>query len=169
MYILGKTQFTTNYAIRFSSSGIEQGEHRWSHHGFATIYNSSTSGARIDEYPNYITMSQEEKSYAWSLRTRAYGSMTRVDVSKLAPTPNVFYTYEIQRDASASVIFMSNNAVQGTISTNVPKESMGAMFGVDNGGTRLYSVTVIDWVIVHKYVYPEPAQSTWGSQETAPA
>jgi hypothetical protein len=169
MYILGKTPFPANYAIRFSSSVIEQGDYRWSHHGFATIYNSSSSGARIDEYPNYITMSQEEMSYAWSLRARAYGSTTRVDVSKLAPAPNVFYTYEIQRNASTNVIFLSNGAVQGTISTNVPKESMGAMFGVDNGGTKLYSVTVIDWVVMHKFVYPEPLQGAWGTQESAPA
>jgi hypothetical protein len=168
MYILARAQFPDNYAIRFRSSVIEQGDYRWSHHGFGTIYNSSTSGGRIDEFPNYITMSQEEMSYAWSLRTRAYGNTTRVDVSKFAPNSNVLYTYEIQRNAANSVIFRCNETTQGTVTTNIPTENMGAMFGVDNGGTKLYSVTVIDWVFMHKYVSPEPLQAGWGQQETAP-
>ena len=167
-YILGKTSVDTNYSIRFRSLVIEQGQDRWTHHGFATIYNSSQDGGRIDEFPNYITMSQESMFYAWSLRTRAYSHTTRVDISSDAPAKETFYTYEIQRNGTANVLFNCNNVYQGNISTNVPSVNMGAMFAADNAGSPLFSATVIDWVIIRKYVATEPSQGTWGIEETSP-
>ena len=167
IYIMGKTLFDTNYAIRFRSLVIEQGVDRWTHHGLATIYNSSNSGGRIDEYPNYITMSQESCFYAWTLRTRVYSETTRVDISNNQPEKLVFYTYEIQRNGSTNVIFNCDDQYQGSID-KVSTEKMGAMFGADSAGSPLYSVTVIDWVFMHKYVANEPVQGVWGAEESAP-
>jgi hypothetical protein len=167
IYILGNTLVGTNYSIRFSSLVIEQGADRWTHHGFATIFNSSDNqGGRIDEYPNYITASQESTYYAWSLRTRAYTNTTRVDISNLEPNVGTFYTYEIQRNGTTSVILTCDDAYQASISTNVPSVNLGALFGADNAGSPLYSVTVIDWVILRKYVANEPLQGAWGTEES---
>jgi hypothetical protein len=167
IYILGKTQFGTNYAVRFSSMVIEQGEFRWTHHGFATIYNASdNSGGRIDEYPNYVTASQEATYYGWSFRSRAFQNTSRLDLSSHAPAVGVYYTYEIQRNGTTNDILKCNDVFQGSLSTNIPTVNMGAMFSVDHGDGILYSVTAMDWVFIHKYVADEPVQGTWGNIET---
>jgi hypothetical protein len=167
IYILGKTSVGTNYAVRFSSFVIEQGEYRYTHHGFATIFNSSDSTfGRIDEYPNYITASQESIFHAWSLRTRSDSNTSRLDLSNNAPVVGAFCTYEIQRNGSTNVLLTSNDVFQGTLNTNVPTIKMNAMFSADNGGSNLYSVTAVDWVIIRKYVVDEPLQGPWGVQET---
>lgn len=168
IYILGNTLVGTNYSIRFRSLVIEQGQDRWTHHGFATIYNASTDGGRIDEYPNYITMSQESVFYAWSLRTRTYAETTRVDISNNEPAKEVFYTFEIERNGTTNVIFNCNDIYQGSIN-NAPTKKMGAMFGADSAGSPLFSVTVIDWVFIRKYVANEPLQGIWGAEEAAPS
>jgi hypothetical protein len=49
---------------------------------------------------------------------------------------------------------------------NVPSVTMGALFGADNAGSPLYSVTVIDWVIIRKYIANEPLQVAWGTEES---
>jgi hypothetical protein len=170
IYLLGKTLVSTNYSMRFRSLVIEQGQDRWTHHGFATIYNSSNNeGGRIDEYPNYIAMSQESMDYAWSFRTRAYSNNTRVDMSNHEPKVETFYTYEIQRNGTTNVLFNCDNVNQGSISTNVPLTNMGAMFSADNAGSPLYSVTVIDWVFIRKYVATEPSQGAWSTEENSPS
>ncbi|MCW4003202.1 MAG: DUF2341 domain-containing protein [Candidatus Bathyarchaeota archaeon] len=166
IYIIGKTLVGTNYAVRFRSLVIEQADYRWTHHGFATIYNSTGTGGRIDEYPNYITASQEATFYAWSFRSRAYSNTSRLDLSNFAPQVETFYTYEIQRNGSTNVLLKSNDIFQGSVSTNVSEEQMGAMFSADNGGSNLYAVTVVDWVVIRKYTANEPAQSAWGAEET---
>ena len=167
IYLLGRSQFGTNYAVRFRSLVIEQGDLRWTHHGFATIYNDSDkSGARIDEYPNYITASQEAQFYAWSLRTRAFQNTSRLDLSSSAPAVNTYYTYEIQRNGTTNAILECNDVFQGSLGTNVPTIDMGAMFSADNGDSTLYSVTAVDWVVIHKYVANEPVQGAWGITES---
>ena len=167
IYILGKTLVGTNYSVRFSSLVIEQGDYRWTHHGFATIFNgSSNTIGRIDEFPNYISASQEAAYYAWSLRIRAYSNTSRLDLSNDAPAVGNFYTYEIQRNGSTNVLLNSNDVLQGSLSTNIPTVNMGAMFSADNGGSSLYSVTAMDWVIIRKYVANEPLQGVWGIQES---
>lgn len=167
IYILGKTLVGTDYSIRFRSLVIEQGCSRWTHHGFATIYNDSdNSGGRIDEFPNYITASQEATYYAWTLRTTAYGNTTRLDLSNDTPAAGVFYTYEIQRNGTTNVVLNCNDVLQGTISTNIPTVNMGAMFSADSAGSTLYSVTVVDWVFIHKSIANEPQQGNWNAEET---
>lgn len=167
IYLLGKTLVGTNYSIQFRSLVIEQGEYRWTHHGFATIYNASdNTGGRIDEFPNYITASQEAIYYAWSLRTRAYSNTSRLDLSNDAPAVATFYNYEIQRNGTTNVLLNCNNALQGSISTNIPTINMGAMLSADNAGSTLYSVTVIDWVFIRKSIANEPQQGIWNTEET---
>lgn len=166
IYLIGKTLVGTNYAVRFRSFVIEQGDYRWTHHGFATIHNSSDTGARIDEYPNYITASQEATFYAWTLRSRAYSNTSRLDLSNLAPQVGTFYTYEIQRNGTTNVLLKSNDALQGVINTNFSMENMGAMFSADNGNSTLYSVTVVDWVIVRKCIANEPLHGTWELEQS---
>ena len=167
IYILGKILVDTNYSVRFSSLVIEQGEFRYTHHGFATIFNDSdNTGGRIDEFPNYITASQEAGYYAWSFRARGYSNTSRLDLSNNAPDVGAFYTYEIQRNGSTNVLLNSNDVLQGSLNTNIPTIKMGAMFSADNGGSSLYSVTVMDWVIIRKYAANEPLQGAWGIQES---
>ena len=167
IYLIGKNQFGMNYSVRFRSLVIEQGYDRWTHHGFATIFNSSDNGyGRIDEYPNYITASQEATYYAWSLRTREYSNTSRLDLSNDAPAVGVFYTYEIQRNATTNTVLTCNDVLQGTLSTNVPTINMGAMFSADNAASNLYSVTVIDWVLIRKTVAIEPQNGAWSAAET---
>ncbi len=165
IYLMGRQQFGTNYAIRFSSSVIEQGDSVWTHHGLASIYSDQNkSSARIDEFPNYITASQESKYYAWDLKTRADGQTSRTDLSSDAPVAGQFNTYEIERNAAANVRLTCNDALQGTINADIPTVNMGAMFSADNDGSQAYSQTVIDWVLIRKYVADEPLQGAWGPQ-----
>lgn len=165
--MLGKKLVGTNYAVRYRSLVIEQGQYRWTHHGFSSIYNSSNSDfGRIDEFPNYIIMSQESSNYAWTWRTRAYSNTTRVDKSNQTPDKETFYTYEIQRNATTNVLFNRNNIYQGSIDTNIPTVNLGATFAADNAGSILFSVTVIDWVIIRKFVATEPLQGSWSAEET---
>ncbi|MCW4000976.1 MAG: DUF2341 domain-containing protein [Candidatus Bathyarchaeota archaeon] len=166
IYLLGNQQFDVNYSIRFNSMVIEQGDHRWTHHGFATIYNDSKVWGRIDEYPNYITASQEATYYAWALKTRSYQNTSRTDLSNMAPAVGQYFTFEIQRNASTNAILTCNGQLEGTVSTNVSAEPMGAMFSADNTGSYLYSVTAVDWVVIRKYVATEPQHAAWGTAET---
>ncbi len=166
IYIHGKTFVETNFSIRFRSFMIERGYERWTHHGFATIYNTSDKqGGRTDEYPNYITISQEAQYYAWTYRNRAHFNTTRLDMSSKAPAASTFYIHEIQRNGTTNVLFNCNEAYQASIGTNVPTVTMSAMFSADNAGTLLYSVTAIDWVFIRKFVANEPQHGNWGTQE----
>jgi hypothetical protein len=146
---------------------IEQGNERWTHHGFGTIYNTTDKqGGRTDEYPNYALVSQEAQFYAWTFRNKANFKATRIDMSSKAPAAATLCTYEIQRNGTTNVLFYCNDTLQATISTNVPTVAMGAVFSADNAGLKLYSVTSIDWVLIRKFISNEPQHDIWGEQET---
>lgn len=167
IYLHGKTLVESNYSLRFHFFVIEQGNERWTHHGFGTIYNTSNKqGGRTDEYPNYALVSQEAQYYAWTFRNKANFKATRIDMSSKAPAAATLCTYEIQRNGTTNVLFYCNDALQATISTNVPTVAMGAVFSADNAGLKLYSVTSIDWVLIRKFISNEPQHDIWGEQET---
>jgi hypothetical protein len=173
-YMRGNVGFGVNYSIRFSSLIYDQAFYRWTHHGFgdSTPFTTSVAEAGSDkgmvilnDFADFISMSQETINYTWSYRTKSDGNLTRIDMSNNAPTPGELSTFEIQRLGESKVAFYQNGNFEGTTTANVPTVNMRAMFAVDNSGHEQTAVTSIDWVIIRKCISQEPSSSVWGGLE----
>lgn len=54
------------------------------------------------------------------------------------------------------------------ITSNVPTVALKVSFQNTNASGQTSKV-IVDWVLVRKYVHPEPVHSTWGSEENVPS
>lgn len=68
--------------------------------------------------------------------------------------------YEVRRNAAANVIFVKAEVVQNTHAVEVPSGNLAPCLMTDEG-TELWC----DWVVVRKFVSPEPTHGAWGDEE----
>ena len=64
---------------------------------------------------------------------------------------------------SSKAQFYQNDSLIDEITTNIPDEASSVYFkSIRTDGVH------VDWILVRKYVDPEPTHGAWGSEETAP-
>lgn len=144
--LVGKTNFGVDYIVRLKMKSSAFGSTGFPYFGFRTTGN----GAFTWEVAGIFCI------YTIS------GGGTRVPLSS-NPSINTYYTYEIARRSTTSVLFSASgfSSVQST--TNIPTDNLPIT--LSTAGTSAPTVT-FDWVLVRKYTATEPTVSAWGSEET---
>lgn len=150
IYIKSANQFGTNYSFRTKYKTAHSGLNATAYE-FIYWYNMSGSDYIAAFY--YYTTGSPPVYYSG-----VSGSSSSVAVSGWSA--NTWHIQEIKRNGSTSVIFEVDDANAVTKSTDIPTTSQSIEFYSFNTGT-VYS----DWMLIRKYANPEPAHSTWGSEE----
>jgi YD repeat-containing protein len=88
------------------------------------------------------------------------GTQSQQNVDGVA-TLNASHIWHILWTA-ANTKFYQESTLLSTLTTNVPDEAMGAIF-VE--GNTVGDFTYVDWVLIRKYVSPEPTWGGWGAEQ----
>lgn len=147
--IYAKTSFGTNYALRSKWKKID------------------------DDYP----------MIGWDQRIPATGSKRAIFIGvdegpKLGWTTEVYNTAQSRayygatdtnyhiidfiRNGTTSAFAKIDGATAGTVTTNIPADSIAPSVGCYTGGEQY-----VDWFLIRKYTATEPTVGTWGSEETS--
>jgi hypothetical protein len=118
----------------------------------------------VDSVYAYLGFSDETLTNYALCPNSYYSSITKNSVSYQYTDWGVGTAYAIYDIlwTSAAVKYYCNGVLKATHTTYVPTVNMGAY-------QRAYTTTVYtrcDWILIRKYVDPEPAHGSWGSEET---
>ena len=78
-----------------------------------------------------------------------------------APTSDAWRTYDIRREAEDLHVFYIDNTFIVSQSDKTIPEMTGIYFASHNTTQYLY----VDWIVMRKFVDPEPVHSYWGEEE----
>ena len=146
--VVGKTNFGVNYIVRVRMKS--------SAFGFASV-------------PYFGFRATGDGAFTWTsdpggifcIYTLVGASGTRVVISS-NPSIDTYYTCEISRRSTTSVLFSVSgfSSVQST--TNIPSASVPITLATT--GAEAPTVTY-DWILIRKYAATEPTHGAWGSEE----
>jgi len=89
------------------------------------------------------------------------GTFTATNITGSVPDTGVYRIWEIKWIANKVSLYVDKSHIV-THTTNVPDETQVCYFRETNVvGYNVY----VDWIFVRKYVDPEPAHGSWGSEE----
>lgn len=152
-FIFSKSNYGANIAFRanVSQSTADGSTNHDSEDGLRTN-NADTDELRIYTYNNAY----------WNAESRKAGTATGATfgtADKSYHIHQIFWT-------TTTVFYV--DASTTTISTNVPTTAIPVDFRAY--ATSGYTTnTLADWVLLRKYVSPEPSHGAWGGEETTPA
>lgn len=150
-YILSLGSYGLNYAIRSKFAMCSGGADKIADNGFA-----AADGSHLVTFGRVNT--------DWFAVSKHSGTETTVDLTADSPTADTYYTYEVRRVSAAAAGYVRDDQLRVTITTNVPTEDLLLYMGVAStvAGEPYQKM---DWLLVRKYVSPEPMQISWGAEE----
>jgi hypothetical protein len=90
-------------------------------------------------------------------------------IDKGAMISTAYKLIEVGRDGSASARCFYENTYENQLTTGVTGTNKKVSIKVGAAGWGGYAHTgYTDWLLVRKFVYPEPSHGAWGNEETAP-
>jgi len=151
-YIASKTAFGQGYALR-GYAKLYNTDAAWRYAWFGFGKDGDTDYSSIMDYNDATT------AYRYC-RTLTDGNHT-ID-STLSPD-EIYHTFTIMRVSNDLCKFQQDDGSLISIATNVPDGDLKIALQARNAG----DYTECDWLLIRKYVFPEPTWGTWGSEESS--
>jgi hypothetical protein len=158
--IYSNTQFGAGYAVRAKTKATEQD---------TVFVKFSNSHALSPEDWIDITNNDSENNdnfdafrYRTGYNYGAGGGHINLGVDDMEDFRNTYHVYEIQR-ASDIVKYSQNDNYMANHTVWIPPDSLGVGFAVWDSSQA--STLTGDWILVRKYVDPEPSHDDWGHPE----
>jgi len=95
------------------------------------------------------------------LRCKKDGTITSVTWDL---TNNVFKVFELRR-RSDKVVVEEEEGNSETVTTNIPQNNLYLTLALETNSPPHSKNLKVDWVLIRKYVEPEPSQGEWGETE----
>lgn len=149
-YILCKTGFSTNYAIRFKSKSDKDDG--------VNIFGLRDGPPATSTNLAYI--SARHDAGFW----RAESKVSTYEQTNIGDHDGDYKIWDIIRNGSTSVIFKDAESTVATHTTKVPTATLYPSL-YSNKGTDTAVYLYFDWILTRKYTATEPTVSAWGSEE----
>lgn len=149
-YIRSNTLFGTNVAVRGRLYATSTGAGSKRYLGFA----DGTGCGHYGCTNNLVNM------YWYGSSNYLFGTESGGVGGENTVTLTTSWTIdETQRNSTTSAIYYQNNSLLTTRSTNIPSVNLPVVLGTNNNG-----ITYYDWILVRKYISPEPSVGAPGSE-----
>jgi hypothetical protein len=147
-----KAKFTSTAWINVLAMGARW-TGTWGATGFSTYYADMRPGD-----PETTTFKK------WSLAKRVVTTDTALAVSTYSYSANVYYKGELRVYGTNQYALINGGTPLSATDTTITSGTIGLRANIQSGQYGYY-----DDIFVRKYVSPEPAHGSWGTEETAPA
>ena len=141
------TGFLYNVAFRFKANYM-------SGYKYSVRVESSDESDMIHVYSNYARLQMSFNSVNDGV------GAGRIDLG--TGYYGAFHTYEMRWLTSKAQLYIDDSYI-GEFTTQIPNEEL--YYHIDEWGSDQSGTLKLDWVLVRKYVDPEPTHGDWGSEQ----
>jgi hypothetical protein len=153
-YLTSKTAFALNTRAIFYGAMKNTENECTGIIGYGTTTLAESSG-----HEKYINA-----GYAYFFSTTSTGGAFTYTNNELVRNAS-YHHFKVSRVSSASVKYQIDSGTVVTVTTNIPAGSIPVILYGGSYGSPTAVQVECDYLFVTKYISPEPAHSTWGTEE----